>query len=54
MKRNPKTAYICPVCRACNLAKTTHPGARHHPGICDCSCRDLEPTPSSRDAGEAK
>jgi len=38
--RNPKTAFICQPCRDHDEAGTTHPGARHVPGICDCECRD--------------
>lgn len=39
-KTNPKTRYICDECRKADKAKNTHPGVRHLPGICDCSCRD--------------
>ena len=39
-KRNSLTAFICDECRRANKNKTTHPGVRHLPGICDCKCRD--------------
>lgn len=38
-KRNDKTAYICDECREADHERTTHPGVRHRPGICDCKCR---------------
>ena len=34
------TDFICEACRKATREKTTHPGARHAPGICDCKCRD--------------
>lgn len=40
MKRNPKTAFICQVCKKADKEKETHPGVLHIPGICDCECRD--------------
>jgi hypothetical protein len=36
------TAYICPVCRAADAQRTTHPGVRHLPGVCECRCRIAE------------
>jgi hypothetical protein len=39
-KKNPKNLYICGECREADRTKRTHPGVRHQPGICDCSCRD--------------
>lgn len=49
MNRNPKTAFICEDCKRCDREKATHPGMRHKPGICGCSCQDVgNPTHAAR------
>ena len=40
MAINRLTAYVCIACRQAKRDQTTHPGANHAPGICDCPCRD--------------